>query len=661
VLLVTIDTLRADALGVYGHPTAQTPWIDRLARGGVRFASAHAHNVETLPSHCNILSGRYPYEHGVRDNYGFRFPPALPTLATILKERGYATGAFVSAFPLAARFGLGRGFDLYDDRFLYAGTGRSSQERKGIDTVRAAVEFLEESRRRGPVFVWVHLYEPHYPYEPPEPFASRFRDDPYHGEVSAADAALEPLLQPVLAAGKEGRTLVVFTADHGESLGEHGEKTHGILAYEGPLRVPLILYCPRLFGPAVVEEGGRHVDILPTIMDALTIPRGDDLPGRSLLGAPPRPAPPSYFEALSGMVNRRWAPLYGVLQGHLKYIDVPIPELYDLSKDPKEEENLIATGGEALESLKASLARFRAKDPGPHPQSENAETRERLRSLGYVGGTDLPQKARYGPEDDPKRLMALDHDLEEVTALERRGDVKGALARCQAVLERRPGMPLVLLQLASLEQELGNLNAAIAAAKQALALGPGDPQTAAALGDYLVQGGRPKEAIALLTPFAAQVDPHPEVLVGLGTALAEVGQLVDALHVLGDAQKRSPSDPMVLVNIGTVYLMGRDYPKAQRAFEAALALNPQVARAHNSLGVVLAETGRPEEAVREWKQAVALDSRDLDTVFNLGALLRRLGRPAEARPYLERFMREAPPEQYGRDRSRVAAWLAQGP
>ena len=204
-------------------------------------------------------------------------------------------------------------------------------ERLGADTVDLARRWLEAQAGR-PFFCWVHVFEPHYPYDPPEPFATRFRGDPYHGEVAAADAALGPLLEPILAAGKAGRTLVVLTADHGESLGEHGEATHGIFAYEATLRVPLVLYQPRLFRPRVVPDPVRHVDLLPTILDALALPVPDGLPGTSLLplvaGVSSGPGT-SYFEALSGRLNRGWAPLYGVLHDRTKYVDLPIPELYD--------------------------------------------------------------------------------------------------------------------------------------------------------------------------------------------------------------------------------------------------------------------------------------------------------------------------------------------
>ena len=255
VLLITIDTLRADALGGYGNTKVETPWIDRLAAQGVRFEQAHAQSVVTLPSHANILSGLYPLDHGIRDNAGFRFPAGKDTLATPLKARGYRTGAFVSAFPLDSRFGLDRGFDVYDDRFTNVDTHTAFviEERRGSETVSVARQWIA-AQGEGPFFCWVHLYDPHFPYDPPQPFDSRFAGDLYHGEVSAADAALGPLPEPLLRDGRTGHTLVVLTSDHGESLGEHGERTHGIFVYEATLHVPLILFAPRLFGPRVVPE-----------------------------------------------------------------------------------------------------------------------------------------------------------------------------------------------------------------------------------------------------------------------------------------------------------------------------------------------------------------------------------------------------------------------
>ncbi|MGH9371877.1 MAG: sulfatase, partial [Vicinamibacterales bacterium] len=361
VLLITIDTLRADAVGAYGRPGA-TPWIDRLSAAGVRFDEARAHNVMTLPSHASILSGRLPPEHGIRDNAGFRFPATMETLTTLLKARGYRTGAFVSAFPLESRFGLARGFDVYDDGFADAAPRPAFlvQERRGEDTVTAARQWIE-SAGNARWFCWVHLYEPHFPYEPPQHLAARFPNDAYRGEVAAADAALAPLLGPIVELGEGGRTLVVLTSDHGEALGDHGEATHGVFAYEPVLKVPLVLYQPRIFEPAVVTNPAGHVDLLPTILDALSMPVPDGLAGRSLLqaiaGVPDRDPAPTYFEALSPSLNRRWAPLYGVVRDRTKYIDLPIPELYDLAADPREANNIAGSQPQLVAELRDLVAR----------------------------------------------------------------------------------------------------------------------------------------------------------------------------------------------------------------------------------------------------------------------------------------------------------------
>jgi tetratricopeptide (TPR) repeat protein len=479
--------------------------------------------------------------------------------------------------------------------------------------------------------------------------------------VAAADAALAPLLEPVLAAGDEGRTLVVLTADHGESLGEHGEATHGIFAYEATLRVPLILFQPRLFGPRVVSEPARHVDILPTILDALSLPVPGGLPGRSLLGlatGASAGATTSYFEALSGPLNRGWAPLHGVIRAQSKYVDLPIPELYDLGRDPQEVRNLAAREGKRLDEMRALLASLRSTEHGIDRRKENIETRERLRSLGYVSAGPSRAKERYTEDDDPKRLIALDAMLQEVVGLSLSGDLPAALARCRELVRLRPGMPVSLLHLAHLERESGDLGAGVAALGRALALNPEDTVVAALRGAYLTQAGKAREAVDLLEPYAQQADPDVEVLTTLGLALAKLGRAPQALAVLARAREMEPRNGTILVHVGTVHLMARDEKRAREAFEAALALNPGVARAQSSLGFLAAEHGRLDEALEHWKKAIALDPRECDGLLALGELLRSRGRPEEARVYLELFVASAPAGPPARDVARVRRWLA---
>jgi arylsulfatase A-like enzyme/Tfp pilus assembly protein PilF len=661
VLLVTIDTLRADAVGAYGATTGATPLLDRLAARGVVFRQAHAHNVVTLPSHSNILSGRLPFQHGVRDNAGFRFPKDTPTLATLLKAAGYRTGAFVSAFTLDSRFGLDQGFDVYDDRFDSPAGPLALPERRGPDTVAAARRWLAEGDGR-PTLCWIHLYEPHAPYVPPEPFRSRYPGQPYVGEVAAADAALEPVLRPLLETSSP-HTIVVVTGDHGESLGEHGERTHGLFAYEATLKIPLILFAPSVVPPGSVDTVVGHDDIVPTILDALARPAPSDLPGHSLLalstGGHAAPGP-LYFEALSAAANRGWAPLTGVLRNGEKYIELPLPELYDLPADPGEQRNLAASRAARVDRLQADLRAFPSAESFQARAAEDHETREALRALGYLSSSVAPRK-RYGPEDDPKRLVGLDSLMEQVLALHRVGDLDGALALCRDIVRQRPDMPAALLQMAILQRKRGDMPDAIEALKRLIALVPDDGGTAAVLGQYLNDAGRSAEAVALLKPYAAAPEPGLDVLVAQGIALARLNRLGEAQAALERAVKADPSNAMARVELGTVRLLSGQDALARTAFEDAIRIDPGVALAHHSLGLLAEKEGHLDEALVHWGVALARDPGLVDALLRMGSALARTGRPDEARPYLEQFVARAPRPLYDREASGATAWLRTHP
>jgi arylsulfatase A-like enzyme/Tfp pilus assembly protein PilF len=660
LLLITVDTLRADALGAYGDRRASTPSIDRLAAGGIRFDAAHAHNVVTLPSHANILSGRLPFVHGVRDNTGFRFPQTLDTMATLLKARGYRTGAFVSAFPVAARFGLARGFDEYDDHLSSAARPAFlEQERTGTETVSRALSWLAGAQGQ-PTFCWVHLYEPHFPYAPPEPFAARFQDNPYAGDVAAADSAVGQLIEPILQAGSAGRTLVVFTADHGESLDEHGEATHGIFAYEATLRVPLIFYAPGVLQPAVRSDPVRHVDILPTVLHLLSVPLPSSLDGRNLLGSDAGGADTrTYFEALSGTLNRGWAPVRGVIDRGLKYIDLPIPELYDLAADPHEARNLVLEKPGDARRLKEIVSAL-PRDLAPAPAAEDAATVERLRSLGYVSGREAIRQ-HYTEADDPKRLIGIDRELQEIVSAYLDGRSADALERARALSRRQPRMAIAWLQLAHLSRETGDLRGAIAALDRAHALNASNTETASLLGGYLIQDGRPDAAAKLLASYAASSDADVDILTTMALAKARMGAADQALALIARARAEDPSNAMLLVNEGTIHLMAGHRDLARRAFEDALARDSGMARAHSSLAAMAIEEGRADVAVAHWRAAVAADASEFAPIFALGVAQAKAGREPAARACLTFFADEAPSARYGREIAQARGWLAAHP
>jgi arylsulfatase A-like enzyme/Flp pilus assembly protein TadD len=653
VLLITIDTLRADAMSAYGGPAA-TPSLDRLADSGVRFTFAHAQAVLTLPSHTSILTGQYPYVHGVRENSGYRLAPGARTLATLLKQAGYATGAFVAAFPLHSRFGLNQGFDVYDDR---VGETRDPTEfvmpeRPATAVVPLARDWIA-AHKTDRWFAWVHVFDPHAPYRPPPPFDRQYADKPYYGEVAATDAALAPLLDDVRVSSRP--TIVVVTGDHGESLGEHGEETHGLFAYEATLHIPLIVAEVGVGrGAAHGEVSGvpaRHVDLMPTLLEAIGQPVPSGLPGRSLLAASERrsdaPPRPSYFEAMSAMLNRGWAPLTGILAGRDKYIDLPIPELYSLEKDPAEETNRAGHAPDLERALVAGLRAFGAALPGAR-HAEDTETTARLRALGYVSG-DAPLKTRYSENDDPKRLVDIDQAVHRGVELYSTGQFDRAEQTYQEVLSRRPDMAIAYRHLAFVEWQRGKVNEAIGVLRRALAQGVKHTGITTQLGTYLAETGHAVEAISLLEPLGTAQTNDADALNSLGIAYARAGRLDEARRVFDRVLTIDAESGIPLENLGVIDLERGDLAAARRHFEHAVLVDPTSSQAHSGMGVVALRSGDRRAAIESWKQAVQLDRTNFDALYNLATTLLRDGQTDAARPYLQQFVASAPAAFYAKD------------
>lgn len=643
VLLITLDTLRADALGCYGNRRVQTPNIDRLAGEGLVFDSAHASNVVTLASHANILTGLYPYQHGVRENSGFRLDPRVPTLGTMLSERGFATGAFVAAFPLDSRYGLNRGFDVYDDRYPPGGSlyDFGVSERPGTEVVSLALDWYRknEGKKR---FLWVHLYDPHAPYRPPAPFAERYATEPYLGEVAAADAALLPLLKAVREDDR-GRALIILTADHGEALGDHGELTHGLFAYEATLRVPLVVWLPGSVSPGRTSRAVRHVDIVPTVLDLLKAPLPAGLPGRSLLARDPGGAGATYFESLSASLNRGWAPLTGVISEGFKFVDLPIPELYDLKADPGETRNIAPERRDTVRKLKALL-------PGPaaavSPRAMDSEETHRLLSLGYLSGASS-HSGPYTEKDDPKTLVALDARIHRVVDLYQRGETPAAAALSREIVRERPTMSLGYDFLAFLLQQQGLDAESVKVLQTAIQKGLASEGMRTRLALILCEAGRPGEALEVLAPVAASDDPDTQNTIGI--ALADQGRAAEALAVFEKIVRSQPNNALAFQNMGIAMLKSSNASAALEKFDRALAINADLPRALNGKGVAQAELGDAAGAMASWSRAAELDPRQYDALFNLGIAAAQRGQKEVAREALRRFVATAPPNVYPRD------------
>lgn len=636
IVLITIDTLRADALGFMGQDAVETPVLDRLAASGRVFTHAHAHSVVTLPSHANILTGRYPYEHGVRGNGGFVLGDGHATLAGLLRDQGFATAAFVAAYPLAAEFGLDRGFDVYDDDFGAKKEGQlfGFPERRGDEVVDRSLAWWR-AHVGAKRFLWIHLFDPHIPYAPPEPFASRFKD-PYLGEVAAVDSFLAPLLEPFLA-GKERPTLIALTADHGEARGDHGEPTHGLFAYESTLAVPLVLWGAGI-SPERDDRLARHVDLLPTVLESVGVAASAELPGRSLFA--PRDGAPesSYFEALMGYLAYRWAPLRGVIEAGEKYVELPIPEFYDLASDPGETTNLVDSRWRTVAKLRRGIP---AESVWPPDQAalSRAEA-EAFRALGYLSASGNARRA-FGPEDDPKRLVHLHLDVNRMEQLAKSGRVDEAIAVGREILVARPDMVVVYEQLAPLLARQGRAAQAVELLRRAEALGLLNEPLRAELGLALVRLGRPGEALAVFAGGDREAS-DPAALTGQAIALATLGRYDDARRALDTVLAEDAENAGAHEALSFVALQAGRFDDAVRHARRALAVDRDRPTAWNNLGLGLYNLGRPGDAYEAWRRAAALDASDPDVLFNLGLVAAELGRTADARSALTRFVRLVP-------------------
>jgi Flp pilus assembly protein TadD len=578
-LLITVDTLRADAVGAYGNSAARTPHLDRLARAGLRVDTAYATAPITLTSHASMLTGLYPPGHGARHN-GISTRADVPTVAEWLRERAFRTAAFVSAFPLDRSFGLARGFHVYSDRMPRGTDGRPANERPGAVVVDEALAWLEQ-HRSDRFFVWVHLFEPHAPYG--DPSAGGTASERYAAEVTEADRQIGRLIDGLRE--RRDDTLVVVAGDHGEAFGEHGEVSHSIFVYDTTLRVPLV------FGGAATRRGSvltgavSLVDIVPTLLRALGVAAMDTDGTELALGnGSIERARGIYSESFAPLVDFGWSSLRSLRLGRWKYIAAPRPELYDLENDPEEERNVI----EGQPALAAGLAARVGKISGPElataAVSADPDARRRLQALGYASGS--PRAAAAGARRDPKDARALAATIAAVLSGELRGE---ALDRgLRSILAEDPDNPQASLRLGYLRLEAGTCGEAETLFARAIA------------------GG------------IAGADAH----LGLATCLGRRGDAAGALRSLEQAKTRERQNPVVLANIGIALAALGEHARAAGALRDALAIDPDLHEARFNLALAYARSGDRAAAEREAR-----------------ALLARLPSNAPQRAEVERLLR----------------------
>jgi choline-sulfatase len=653
ILLITIDTLRWDRVGVYGYRRAATPVLDALAARGAKFETAVAHSALTAPSHASMLTGLIPPRHGVRDNGAFVLPPNVPSLAVELGLADYETGAFISGFPLDRRFGFSTGFDVFDDA-LPRGQGPGSRayvERRADDTTTRVLTWLDGRARAGqgsgparPWFLWVHYFDPHAAYEPPAQFAARFADSPYDGEVAFVDAQIGRLFQHLDQRGDMRRTITLVTADHGESLGEHGEQTHGIFVYDATLRVPFLLAGPGIRSgvrPTVVARGA---DVMPTLADlaGLGVPAGLD--GRSL-----RPAlngrsmddAPAYIEGLVAERHLGWAPLHGMRTSAWKFIDAPRQELYDLTADGAEATNRIDERRDVADALRAKLDASRNAQPaGTESTRPDAEATTRLRALGYLGGRpfDAPQRKRADAAQakrDPKDGISLINTLETAVALSTT-DPARAVPLLQSVLREDPHIELARRHLAIALVHQNRHGDAIEVLQGLRAEKAATAEDLVLLSESLRVTGRTADAQSMLAEAAALDPDSPEPALTLARSLMARQQPDEAAAAYQRVLHLAPEQPEALAGLGEIALSQGDLSGAGAWFERMLARDPQDRQATFRLAVVRARQGRTAEALPLFRTAVERDPAHADALAGLAAALAKSGRPAEAIPYFQR-------------------------
>lgn len=637
LLLVTIDTLRADRVGAYGSRAGATPNLDALAARGTVFAEARAAVPLTLPSHATILSGLEPLHHGVRDNGVVPFPERGDTLATRLKAAGYATGAFVGAYVLDRRFGLARGFDVYDDRIARRTTGASvlESERPCQEVVAATTRWLES--RSGPFFAWVHFYDPHAPYDPPPTLRERFAGRPYEGDVAHADACLAPVLEA--AARRAGERLVVAVlADHGEGLDDHGERTHGLFVYESTLRVPFVVAG---FGvPRGERRRGlaRTADVAPTLLGRLGRPLPAGLDGQDLFaGPPPREA---YAESLYPE-SFGWAPLRALRLGALKYIEAPRPELYDLAADPGEAHDLAAVRQQDAARLRAALAAARSGEVRAEARSADPVVAERLRALGYVAAS-RGTSTGDAPRTDPKDALAMWREFERAVADEARGERETALVTLHGLVGRDPGNTAFRRSLAAALRRAGRPGEAARALGDLERAAPDDAAAWHELAATLAEAGQTDAAVKAARRATALDPSLPDAWIQLGRLLAAAGGAQEALTCFERATALDPNGAKAWNNrANALRELGRP-GEAEAAYRTAAELDPADPDPWNGLGVIAVERGKLDEAARAFENILSRDDRHHEARLNLAVVEAQRGHLETARRLATRVAKESP-------------------
>jgi len=634
ILFITVDTLRSDHLASYGYEKIKTPHIDSLAQKGTLFKNVISHTPLTMPSHASIFTGTYPQFHGVRDNGYGRLKDEAVTLAEVLQQEDYATAAFVSTFVLNAKFGLNQGFETYDDVLQDRDPGKIIKHMEGERTADqvtgAAVQWLKDNHDK-PFFLWVHYYDPHSIYNPPSPYKEIYKDNPYDGEIAFTDEQIGVLLSSLSELGLDKNTMIVFTSDHGESLGEHGENGHAVFVYDTTQKVPLIFVYPKeVPQEKMVENQVRHVDIMPTVLDFLRMKKNPQIQGTSLARLIKKRSKgqnlPAYSESLYANKHYNWSDLKAYRKRPWKYIQSSKPELYHIEEDPGEVVNLAEKRPDLVQKLDRELEQFLKKTTSEESDQENKEeideeTRERLMSLGYIHGA--VETETDGPV--PIEMIQVMEKMNHSARLANEGLLDQAIEGFHEVIEKDSRNVEAHIQLAQVYRAAERYDEAIEYFRKAASFKPEGPEVHDGLGNIYKDMGRVDEAFKEFS-IALELDPeNPAIINNIGWCYQQKMDFAKALEYYKQALEIDNEIATAHANIAICYRVQGRLEEAEKELMTALEQDPELAFAHSELCALTAIKGDLDGAIAHCQQAVELDPEGLDGYNNLGVCYERKG------------------------------------
>jgi choline-sulfatase len=615
VILITLDTVRADRMGFLGSKRGLTPNLDALARQGIVFERAYSQAPITPSSHATILTGTYPQFHGVR-NFGDRLPPTVPFLPDVLHAQGYRTGAFVGSIILDPKNGFAsgfeRGFDVYDAGFHRQRTGekrQASMQRRGEVTLSHALEWLGKNTQ-GPCFLWFHLWDAHDPYDPPEPFRSRFPGAPYNAGIAYVDATVGKLLDYLRNQGLYDGSLIAVAADHGEALGDHGEKTHSIFLYDATIHVPLLIKLPanRSAGQRVSSTASL-ADLAPTLLEALQLPSPAAVQGRSLLGLIANPNPADRPAVSVGDHSERsfgWSQLLALRTGHQLYIRAPQPELYDLAADPDATENLYAKNRPAAARLDAQLENFLQRVSAGAPQSLqgglDAKSMEKLSALGYTAGT----QSHVASGIDPKARIQVANDMHDASLAIEEGRGTSVIPLLERVVAKDPQIQSAQYYLGIAYARKGEYAKALPPLHRAVELRPDSTMAQYELAIALYETGDLKTAAAHLEILVESRPDWSDVRYSLASIYARSDRVQDAARNLLIVLEEDPDHYRANLLLGRLLFLSGGFREALPHLEKAVEVQPDSFEAHSFLSEDYEKLGRIDDAARERARAARL-------------------------------------------------------